>query len=308
MTTEPTTDPIQTDIEDATFADIHDDNAFSIGDATFKKGQTAQETQEGGDLVEDEATTLRQAAEKERLLMYLDEAHQALPLFSHSPLPMDLSYEEAVDVVRSGIKTSVRSDATSTLKCEGVLLDAQEGRAVPVAVTVAYETRGSYMERRALMALLMALSHAPTTPTHVATTIGQLLWVLLSPGKLTVTVKPLSSGQVSEVGRFARKLDSENKGATFTLTEELIRLHLRLRVPALIAALHLKDGPEDTESEGAADAARELVVRIKNAPNEEELTLLAKLIAVAAFDKDGIHFTGLTFDAWDGYTRKEEVS
>jgi hypothetical protein len=229
----------------------------------------------------------------ERMVEYLDLAGQGLPLFPRgADLPTSPSHEEAVEALRSYIYANPMSDAGFSLSTDGVFHDAQDGRDAVWTVTVSGEGSGVYPARDALRLLLAALRPSPTTPSHLARTVGQIFRTLLLPNGIKVAVKPLGAAQVKEVGTFAWKGDGDPQ--RFELKEEALRLYLSLAVPRKIEAWRKKGGPSDIELEGAEDAALELA-RKPEMLLDVERERLAELTAVASFAPAGIRLFGLDF-------------
>lgn len=143
---------------------------------------------------------------------------------------------------------------------------------------------------------LVALRRSRLTSEHAANLIGQTLWALLAPAKLAVTVKPARLQEAA-----AWKRDDGEGCPVYDLTEELLRVALALRVPAMIERIRAKGGPDPVDLEGAGEKAVKLVDKLKGGAHsltgeDGLLSTACHAVAYAAFIKGGIRVLGQHFE------------
>ncbi len=238
-----------------------------------------------------------QARRMEEHRVLLGQELLGLPLLAPAIVSADLSPVRALEILQGSVWTSWAGCSSQTFKLDFGYLDAEFGAYVGAALTITYEPNSRHLTREALGVWLTALRRERLTSSHASSLIGQTLWSLLLPAKLTVQVKP-NRLQDSAVW----KRDSGDGSPVFDLVEETLRLALALRVPAMIERIRAQGGPDPVDMEDASARAVKLVDKLKGGAyaltgDDGLLSTACHAVAFAAFVKGGVRVLGHHFEA-----------
>lgn len=247
-------------------------------------------------------TSLSQArAEQARRLeehrTLLGQELLGLPLLAPAVRDADLSPAAALEILQGSVWTSWSGCSSQTFKLDFGYRDAEFGSYVAATLAITYEPNSRHITREALALWLTALRHERLTSGHAANLIGQTLWSLLLPAKLTVQVKPT---RLQDSALWKR--DGGEGSPVYDLVEETLRLALALRVPAMIERIRAQGGPDAVDLEDASARAVKLVDKLKGGAyaltgDDGLLATACHAVAFAAFLKGGIRVLGHHFEA-----------
>lgn len=219
-----------------------------------------------------------------------------LPIFNGLALPPVRTVEDGLAVLAGSAYRTTRSATTDTVAGRALVRD-DDGNPEALEVVASFEG-ASGLDQRAFARYLQGFSTLPRAPIKgVANAVCHALVAVLSPDKLTVTVK-------GNAGKSVAKYKSEAEPDAHPLAVDALRLVLALRVPTAIRSIIARGTPPEGEVERSAESADKLLRDLRGAAlsafaNPARVDHVVECVALASFGDSGIWIAGLHFDAND---------